>query len=456
MIGNSESRDDDLARSLALTAPGEENLLHDRLYDQIPLGPSVQRLIATPSFVRLEGIRQLGFVAHQWPGATHTRYEHSLGCYFLARQTIHHLVHWYPQLDAQAALAFQLASLLHDIGHYGYAHALEEIGDPFPHHEQVGRTIIEQSELATLLERDYHLCPGRVADLIDPANAQGGCADDALLRGLLSGSLDVDKLDYLPRDAKACHVPYGHIDALYLLACLRVAFDPTGQPLVALAREGIGALASFLHARQEMYLSVYRHVHNRACQAMLRRAVQDALLQKTITAPHFTTLNDTAVLTLLADKGQPFSTQALAQALTRQNAYRLQLEISPLARHFPLLAERLNDVWCCRRIEQKVADAVGALLGQPFASHEILLDFPRSKRWDMDGWICTARSLIGSNTLIPWSQALGLRPDDLSRCEDARRPIRLFLSAHVAERIQVYPTDQIHALVEECILSTKV
>jgi HD superfamily phosphohydrolase len=92
MKRSSAVHDPDPARSLTLDDQGEQTMLRDRLYDQIPLGPGIQRLISTPSFVRLEGMRQLGFVARQWPGATHTRFEHSLGCSFLAQQALRHLL----------------------------------------------------------------------------------------------------------------------------------------------------------------------------------------------------------------------------------------------------------------------------------------------------------------------------------------------------------------------------
>ena len=70
--------------------------------------------------------------------------------------------------DQQAIKAFLLASLLHDIGHYGFAHYREETGIPILSHERLGRRIIEESEIATILEREYEISPQRVADLIDP------------------------------------------------------------------------------------------------------------------------------------------------------------------------------------------------------------------------------------------------------------------------------------------------
>ena len=429
--------------------PGSDGALHDRLYDQIPLGPGVRKLIATPSFLRLERIRQLGFVARIWPGATHTRYEHSLGCYALARRALQSIVRWYPALDEQAALAFQIASLLHDIGHYGYTHPLEEMGLPLPSHEQVGRSLIEKSDLATLIEREYHLSPGRIADLVDPPTQRTLPPDDALLGSLLSGALDIDKLDYLPRDAKACGVPYGWVDVPQLLDALRIAPGEYGQPRVVLDHAGIGALSAFLHARQAMYLTVYGHTQNRAWQAMLRRAVQDALAHETITVEQVSRQDDASLLALLAGDAHPSSTQMLAQALARQQCYREALEVSPVARCFPPLLALVNDVWQRRRVEQQIAAALSSMLERDIPDHEVLLDLPRPKRWEMEGWFWYPSPPVGYGVLVPWSQVLGLCSEDLTRYEDARRPIRLFVSARVREWVQTCSRDQLLALVEE-------
>jgi len=174
--------------------------VRDSLYDLIPLGPREEKLISTAPFLRLQKIKQLGFVYRIWPGATHTRYEHSLGCYNLAVRALRGLLQRGEEggLDGVSISSVQtlvVATLLHDIGHYPFSHTLEELGYPIVFHEKVGRSIIEKSEVATILERDYHLSPERVADFIDPPKAKALPEDDELLSGLLSGALDVDKLD---------------------------------------------------------------------------------------------------------------------------------------------------------------------------------------------------------------------------------------------------------------------
>src|SRR6266480_5907735 len=147
--------------------------VRDSLYDLIPLGPREEKLIGTAPFLRLQKIKQLGFVYRIWPGATHTRYEHSLGCYHLMVRALRVLLSWGDEggLNGVAKSSIQtmlVAALLHDIGHYPFSHTIEDLGSPILSHEKVGRSIIEKSEVATVLERDYRLSPERVADVIDP------------------------------------------------------------------------------------------------------------------------------------------------------------------------------------------------------------------------------------------------------------------------------------------------
>src|SRR5215471_2347949 len=168
--------------------------VRDSLYDLIPLGPREVKLIGTAPFLRLQKIKQLSFVYRIWPGATHTRYEHSLGCYHLAVRALRSLLQHGDNggLDGIAIGSVQtlvVAALLHDIGHYPFSHTLEELGYPIIAHEKVGRSIIEKSEIAAILERDYRLSPGRVADFIDPPKTRHLPEDDKLLNSLLSAAV---------------------------------------------------------------------------------------------------------------------------------------------------------------------------------------------------------------------------------------------------------------------------
>src|SRR5713101_8077314 len=202
---NDHSNEDVVQRGMVLQWSGAAGLpllpdeqpistVRDSLYDLIPLGPREEKLIGTAPFLRLQKIKQLGFVYRVWPGATHTRFEHSLGVYYLMLRALRAVRGQSPAAvshDATDLRALLAAALLHDIGHYPFSHAIEELGYPIVPHEQMGRRIIEGGEVAAALER-HGLAPSRVADLVDPPRGGELPPSDALLIRLLSGPLDVD------------------------------------------------------------------------------------------------------------------------------------------------------------------------------------------------------------------------------------------------------------------------
>ena len=269
-----------------------ETTVRDALYDRIPLAGPEMALIGSRPFLRLDRIQQLGFVSRVWPGAKHARYDHSLGVLHLTRLAGAHLRTtpggaWITDEDARVAAA---AALLHDIGHYPFSHAIEELGPPVEPHESVGRRLIEGPEIAPILREEWGVDPTRVAAIVAPAGRELPPAD-RVLRGVLSGPLDMDKLDYLPRDARACNVPYGGVDTARLIDALLITDlgDGTGAasgPRVVIGAKGVSPLHSLINARQEMFDNVYWHHTNRACMVMLLRAVQEALLAAVVTPAH--------------------------------------------------------------------------------------------------------------------------------------------------------------------------
>ena len=428
--------------------------VRDSLYDLIPLGPREEKLISTAPFLRLQKIKQLGFVYRIWPGATHTRYEHSLGCYNLAVRALRSLLQHGDEggLDGISISSVQtlvVAALLHDIGHYPFSHTLEELGYPIILHEKVGRSIIENSEIATILERDYHLSPERVADFIDPPKTKALPAADELFSSLLSGALDVDKLDYLPRDARACNVPYGGVDVARLLGALRVHPNVEGRQRIVVTHKGISPLHSLLHARQEMFDNIYWHHTNRALQIMLMRAVQEALLSGALQAEQFIGLDDASLLSLLAHERMPASARALAEDLELRRPYKGILEISRLAgRLFNRLDALLWDPNRRRHIEQLLAAELASSLEMEVADYEVLLDIPRPGKWEMDVWVTFAHPPVGMGSLVTWVQATGLQPDDLARYEQHQRRIRVVVTERLRTSLLARRDDLLLPMLE--------
>src|SRR5690606_14301536 len=319
--------------TLATDWSGAATVIRDSLYDRIPMTRPAIALISTTDFLRLDRIQQLGFVSRIWPGAKHTRYEHSLGVMHVTRLAVNHLRRG-PEgslITDEDARTICAAALLHDIGHYPFSHAIEELGDPVISHEQVGRAIVLGDELSPILREHWGVDPERVASIIDPAGQQLHPAD-AVLRGILSGPLDVDKLDYLPRDAHACSVPYGGVDTNRLIASLIFATPPAeAKPRIAVDAKGVSPLHSLINARQEMFDNVYWHHTNRACLAMLLRAVQDAIFADAISATELTDNDDASLLALMIRFRMPETTRRLANALQRREIHKRAVEIGAQA-----------------------------------------------------------------------------------------------------------------------------
>lgn len=252
--------------------------VRDPVWKNIRLGPRAAAVVDTPEFQRLRRVKQLGFAHLVYPGAVHTRFLHALGVYHLTDRALE-------GLDRRGDLArleddereglplVRLAALLHDVGHYAFSHAMEEVGPAsIPgHHEEMAARFLDAGPIREVLAGLGEDAPDRVAALI-----RGG--SDHPLRGLVSGSLDLDKIDYLRRDGLFCGVPYGAVDVDRLLAALTLARERPGAPLeVGVTEKGISALESLLFAKYQMFRNVYWHHGVRAATAAFRRVVETAL-----------------------------------------------------------------------------------------------------------------------------------------------------------------------------------
>ncbi len=240
----------------------------------ILLSKEVRRIIDTKEFQRLRGVRQLGPTMFVFPGATHTRFEHSLGVYWLALRYLERISRspnfraLHTNQDEPIKLVI-LAALLHDIGHYPYSHWVEELGltaISFPSHERRAAERIINSEIGKLIREDWGINHEDVANIIDKVHTP---LQHLTLNSIIDSAIDVDKLDYLIRDSIHCGVDYGKgIDVERLLDALYVHPD---DKRLYLTDKGRSILISILGARNIMYQEVYWHKTVRACQAMFKR-----------------------------------------------------------------------------------------------------------------------------------------------------------------------------------------
>ena len=243
--------------------------IKDSVHGHVRLGGVAAELIDTPAFQRLRHIKQLSTVRLVYPSANHTRFEHSLGVYHLARGAIEGL-----DLDSDTADHVRAAALLHDVGHGPYGHQTEGVI-----RRATGR---DHDDIEWLLtDADREVCQTLERNGLDPERVASLVAGDGPLGALVSGELDVDRMDYLVRDAHHTGVPYGTVDTGRLVNELRLvgdgprtaAADPVDAELV-LAEGNVATAESLLVARSLMNAVVYRHHVSRVAGAMLERACE--------------------------------------------------------------------------------------------------------------------------------------------------------------------------------------
>ena len=395
-------------------------IIRDPLWNNIRLDPLAFELIDTPAFQRLRYVRQLGLAFLVYPGATHSRFEHALGTYHLARRTLA----LFEEQDEFARVArdecvlVRVAALLHDVGHYPFSHALEEIGAM--NHEEVARPLICEGEVAEILRRELGAnAPQRIVALIRGQS-------DSPLQGLISGSIDLDKLDYLRRDAFMCGVSYGEIDVDRLINALTILRDPnTGEPEVGMFEKGLSALEGLLFAKYQMYRNVYWHHAVRSATAMYKRLVADALDAGALDARTLAGFTDEGILHVLAERAP----HPLVAALRERRLYKRAFE-TPAADLAPEAAEWIaDDRPLTVAVENALAREVGLQPG------ELLLDYPeKTQMLGLDLLVQRPYGEVRRLTAAGWEGAINL--PKLS--EEFYRSAR-WLRVYTAPRVAIDP-----------------
>jgi len=232
--------------------------IKDSVHDHIEVGGVAEALLDTPPVQRLRRVSQLGTVVLVYPSANHTRFEHSLGVYHLADRALDCL-----SIAGQQAERVRATALLHDIGHAPYSHNVEDLlyRQTGKYHDDV-HGLVGDGPVARVLA-EHGLNPDRIADLV---------AGEGELGQLVSGELDVDRMDYLVRDAHHTGVPYGTIDHERLVRELRFV---DGE--LVLDEGNVQTAESLLLARALMNPTVYAHHVARIAKSTLRRAVEALL-----------------------------------------------------------------------------------------------------------------------------------------------------------------------------------
>ncbi|HRW83114.1 MAG TPA: HD domain-containing protein [Methanothrix sp.] len=224
--------------------------IRDPIHGYVELDLLATDLIDTREMQRLRWIKQLGLASLVYPGANHTRFEHSLGAYHLSVLLARHL-----DLGEQESAEIRAAALLHDIGHGPFSHVTERALSTYlrEEHENVADRL-KRGEVGDVLA-DYGLKPHRIQRLIRGMTPLGQ---------MVSGEVDVDRMDYLTRDAHYTGVAYGVIDYQRLMETMAIK-----DGSLVLEEGGVHAAESLLVSRLLMYPTVYFHHVSRIAQKML-------------------------------------------------------------------------------------------------------------------------------------------------------------------------------------------
>ncbi|MEW6721955.1 MAG: HD domain-containing protein [Candidatus Micrarchaeota archaeon] len=273
-------------------------IVKDEIHGTIEFDALQGRIIDSEPFQRLRRIRQMSVTNLVYPGANHTRFEHSLGTAHLSEVMGRRL-----GLGKDDLGKVKLYGLLHDIGHTPFSHEGEDvvrkhIGD----HEELGKKKITGGEIADILSENYD--PKEIA-----------AVGESPYGGIIASDLGADRMDYLKRDALNTGVAYGVIDIDRLVHTLSLR-----EGGLCVEKGGLEAAENMLLARFMMFSTVYLHRTVRIATAMLYRAIEGAIEDDTIDPRSFADMDDEGALSAISEsgKGGPFAKALRARKLFKE------------------------------------------------------------------------------------------------------------------------------------------
>lgn len=394
--------------------------IRDPLWKNIYLSEGMKEITRQRDFQELGRIMQLGPTYHVYPGATHTRLNHSLGVFHLAKRIITRLITQpgCPDLTLEGVKSFLCAALLHDVGHFPYTHSLKEL--PLKDHEVLTGELIREEPMAGCLVHQVGVDPRRVAAIVDVSLFTED-REVLFYRNLLSGVLDPDKLDYLNRDAYFCGVPYGVQDTDFVIA--KMLPHENG---IALAAQGIPAVENILFSKYLMYKTVYWHKVVRIATAMIKKAIYFGLQEGSVLPEELYGLTDQDLYLRYGAKNFPFS--RLIQGVTNRNLYKMVYEIDfdgTNRNHMSILGLEARFA--------KEAEIAAALSGKrkKYTGEDVIIDIPEPISFEIN------LPIITEEGEKPFGQAPSVfTPPVISSFSRSLRKIRLIASTELSEHIK--------------------
>lgn len=423
----------------------------------VGLSKAFSDLVDHAEFQRLRRIRQLGPTHLVYPGAIHTRFEHSLGVFAAANDYVSGLMRcpsFRDRLETNDVVCLLAAALLHDVGHYPYAHSLEALHSQAfhaPRHEDLAAKIIvgqlrtapEGPSLASIIENQLGVDPQRIARIV-----QLGCSAqlpklDQLLASIINSGIDADKLDYLQRDSIHLGVPYGRMpDRQRLISALTV--NTTGDR-IALTGKGRPSGEIFVFCRYLMFSEVYWHHTVRSASAMIEAAFADFFLQREPSTAELESLllrrSDDEILEEIGKTDPNSPAGRLLEGLTdnKRGLYKRLLTLNRQRQH--TVRKAAYDIIYnltrsqCDELATRMRTEIGRLVGRPLEKWDLLIDAPPR---DKD-------RLEPIEVVVP-----GLDGDEAFRLDEVSTVVRGVFSdfIKVVKKIRVFVNPNIRSALE--------
>jgi uncharacterized protein len=333
--------------------------IKDPVHGYIDLPQVIRPILDSRVLQRLRYIRQLGFSYLVYPGANHSRFEHSLGTLHLASLMAVQL-----DLNPDERTLVQIAALLHDVCHGPFSHAIETHNEEYlgKNHTDISRVVFSQEIKPYLHETGT-----------DPAEISALVSGTHPLASIIHGDLDVDRMDYLLRDAYYTGVPYGTVDADRLIrsTCM-------GEDGIFLDEGGIQAAESLLIARTLMRPAVYFHHVSRIAEKMFQLSLDAHIRQDPQTIlPGILVMDDASCIHSLMTSDEPVAHQ-MANRLYYRHLYKRALFVTRDEVHTPLLTGHIT-LAQERAIAEEIAEKAGVektsvLVDIPEFPHEMMMD----------------------------------------------------------------------------------
>lgn len=346
------------------------NRIRDPIHGFIHFDNAELKIINSPAFQRLRNIKQLAFTSYVYPGAMHSRFEHSLGVMQMASIAFSYLEEKHRQVLKQnfaaiglslkqAMVVLRLAGLLHDIGHLPFSHGGESILPSGKKHEDVSIHIIKEI-YEEKLEKDFF--SGVTNAVVNIIGKDEPIPELRILKRLLSGQVDVDRIDYLIRDSHYCGVDYGKFDYKRLLETI-IVIKNDGFCDLGIKRGGVHVLESLILARYFMFTQVYAHRTRRIYDIYLGQYLkmwnkgQYENFSNAIKYDDVTLLND---IRNDAENSTNRESKELANRITRRTHHSVVYETNDHAGYY----SSKEAIKVCERLKKEHGDRIDLILDE--------------------------------------------------------------------------------------------